>query len=230
MIRTSLLRAVMWVPVLCLAGKMSCVGFLLHPGIPMCSFFFILLRKRFHSCRNDTVWAQGQHNMCSVALPLIISALLSRCGGWVVDGFPLTRENWAAMIEPKLLPDFVLSLEDEEAPTDYLLTRFAQLRGLPDPATFKPTAKEKKEPAEGEEEEGDKGEEPEKVCAVYYCSYIACLHWYSTYINTHVLCIFIICVHVYKIMSIIKMHMLAASSQFILLFYRRQYNNVSMIL
>ena len=89
----------------------------------------------------------------------------------MVDGFPLTRENWAAMIEPKLLPDFVLSLEDEEAPADYLLTRFAQLHGLPDLATFKPLAKEKvkeKQPAEGgEEEEGDKREEPEKVCAVY---------------------------------------------------------------
>lgn len=117
----------------------------------------------------------------------------------MVDGFPLTRENWAAMIEPKLLPDFVLSLEDVEAPTDYLLTRFAQLCGLPDPATFKPTAKEKKEPAEGEEEEGDKGEEPEKVCAVYYCSYIACVHCTYIIINTHVHACICACIHVHSL-------------------------------
>ena len=55
----------------------------------------------------------------------------------MVDGFPLTRENWAAMIEQELLPDFVLSLEDESAPSDYLLTRFTELHGLPDPASLK---------------------------------------------------------------------------------------------
>ena len=89
----------------------------------------------------------------------------------MVDGFPLSRENWAAMIEHEMLPDFVLSLVDEGAPTDYLLTRYAHLHGLPDPATFKRVAREKvkeKEPAEGEGEEGeeDKGKEPEMVCTI----------------------------------------------------------------
>lgn len=58
-----------------------------------------------------------------------------RFGGWVIDGFPETRENWAAMIDNNLLPDFVLSIEDEQAPKDFLLTRFTEMKGLPTPTT-----------------------------------------------------------------------------------------------
>ncbi len=54
-----------------------------------------------------------------------------RFGGWVVDGFPATRENWESMIESNLLPDFVLSIEDEQAPQDFLLARYAKIKGLP---------------------------------------------------------------------------------------------------
>lgn len=63
--------------------------------------------------------------------------MLHRYGGWVVDGFPLNRKNWAAMIDHELLPDSVVTLSDENAPADYLLTRFTQKHGLPDPSTFK---------------------------------------------------------------------------------------------
>ena len=45
----------------------------------------------------------------------------------MIDGFPLTRENWAAMIENNLLPDFVLNLDDAHAQSDYLQTRIAGL-------------------------------------------------------------------------------------------------------
>ena len=68
----------------------------------------------------------------------------------MVDGFPLSRDNWADMIEHQLLPDSVLTLSDEEAPVDYLLTRFTQQHGLPDPSVFR-TKKETE--AEGEEGE-----------------------------------------------------------------------------
>ena len=57
-------------------------------------------------------------------------------GGWVVDGFPLKREQWAAMIDQELLPDSVVTLTDEDAPADYLLTQFSQQKRLPDPCTF----------------------------------------------------------------------------------------------
>ena len=68
-----------------------------------------------------------------------------RYGGWVIDGFPETRENWAAMIESNLLPDFVLSIEDEHAPPDYLLGRFTERKGLPDPAKLKAAVKTNQE-------------------------------------------------------------------------------------
>lgn len=50
-----------------------------------------------------------------------------RYGGWVIDGFPLTRESWAAMIENNLLPDFVLYLDDGQLQPDVLHKRAENL-------------------------------------------------------------------------------------------------------
>lgn len=72
----------------------------------------------------------------------------------MVDGFPLTRENWAAMIDHDLLPDFVLSLVDEKAPADYLLTRFTEMHGLPNPVAQKATQDQEEKERAGEKEEG----------------------------------------------------------------------------
>ena len=57
--------------------------------------------------------------------------IFCRYGGWVIDGFPVTRDNWASMIENNLLPDFVLHLEDSHTQTDYLLKRFTDLHRFP---------------------------------------------------------------------------------------------------
>lgn len=54
-----------------------------------------------------------------------------------MDGFPLSRDHWATMTDQNLLPDSVLVLSDENAPPNYLLGRFTQQKGLPDPSTFK---------------------------------------------------------------------------------------------
>ena len=54
-----------------------------------------------------------------------------RFGGWIIDSFPISRENWIAMTENDLLPDFVICLDDEEAPKDFLLTRFTKIHKLP---------------------------------------------------------------------------------------------------
>ena len=54
-----------------------------------------------------------------------------------MDGFPINRENWTAMIEQELLPDSVIALTDEDAPADYLLSRYTKQQGLLDPSTFK---------------------------------------------------------------------------------------------
>ena len=53
-----------------------------------------------------------------------------------MDGFPTNRDHWETMIDQKLLPDSVLVLSDDGAPANYLLTRFTQQKGLPDPSTF----------------------------------------------------------------------------------------------
>ena len=69
------------------------------------------------------------------------------------------------MIEHELLPDFVLSLVDEKAPTDYLLTRFTEMHGLPHPVAQKATQdqEEKEEAEETEKEEAGETENGEKV-------------------------------------------------------------------
>ena len=56
------------------------------------------------------------------------------------------------MIEHDQLPDFVISLEDGDAPKEYLLKRFTQLKGLPDQTTAAQAVEEK-------EEEESKGEQ-----------------------------------------------------------------------
>lgn len=49
----------------------------------------------------------------------------------------MTRENWTAMIEASLLPDFVISLDDETAPENFLLTRFTKIHNIPSPCSNK---------------------------------------------------------------------------------------------
>ena len=65
------------------------------------------------------------------------------------------------MIEHELLPDFVLSLVDEKAPTDYLLTRFTEMHGLPHPVAQKAT-QDQEEKEEAEETEKEEAGETEK--------------------------------------------------------------------
>ena len=47
----------------------------------------------------------------------------------------MTRENWGAMIDNDLLPDFVINLDDDEAPENFLLSRFLQIHNLSLPAS-----------------------------------------------------------------------------------------------
>lgn len=59
-----------------------------------------------------------------------------RFGGWIVDGFPITRDQWASMIDANLLPDSVLSLENNSEDKDFLVKRYCQIKGLPDPESW----------------------------------------------------------------------------------------------
>lgn len=58
----------------------------------------------------------------------------------------MTRENWTAMVDNQLLPDSVISLEDEAAPDDFLLSRFVKLHNLPAPAASKTDDSEQEVP------------------------------------------------------------------------------------
>ena len=70
-----------------------------------------------------------------------------RYGGWIVDGFPTTREHWSSMIDSHLLPDAVLSLENSDN-KDLLLQRFCISKGLPDPTSMKKESTEKEKDGE----------------------------------------------------------------------------------
>lgn len=56
------------------------------------------------------------------------------------------------MIENELLPDFVISLEDEEALEDFLLTRFVKIHNLPLPSTLKNVESQNEQGSEIEKE------------------------------------------------------------------------------
>ena len=54
----------------------------------------------------------------------------TRLGGWVLDGFPVTREQWAEMLQNKLIPDCVISLQDTSEKNSLLVQRVCQLKGI----------------------------------------------------------------------------------------------------
>ncbi len=82
-----------------------------------------------------------------------------------MDGFPVTRENWAAMIDTNNLPDFVLSIEDDQAPKDFLLARFTKTKGIPNPSLLK--AEE-----ESNEEQTVSVTYSTPLNCFYYCIYV----------------------------------------------------------
>ena len=53
--------------------------------------------------------------------------LFSRFGGWIVDGFPETREQWSVMLEQDMVPDHVLVLGEPEGKEGLLNERVKSL-------------------------------------------------------------------------------------------------------
>lgn len=50
--------------------------------------------------------------------------LFFRNGGWILDNFPRTRDQWTAMIEKAIMPDDVICLKDESENGDFLIKRW----------------------------------------------------------------------------------------------------------
>lgn len=42
----------------------------------------------------------------------------------------MTRENWTAMAENDILPDFVLYISDDQAPNNFLQDRYSQIQNI----------------------------------------------------------------------------------------------------
>lgn len=72
-------------------------------------------------------------------------------GGWVVDGFPLLREQWNAMVESGIIPDAVINIEAEEGGSKVLMRRYCDANDIP-----YPEEKEKTTNTEGAEDGGNK--------------------------------------------------------------------------
>ena len=54
--------------------------------------------------------------------------LLCRLGGYVLDNFPFTREQFTLLIERALIPDSVICLKDDSDNGSFLAKRWAELR------------------------------------------------------------------------------------------------------
>lgn len=53
----------------------------------------------------------------------------------MLDGFPMTREQWAGMLEHHLIPDCVISLQDNSEKNSMLVQRVCQLKGIEEKTT-----------------------------------------------------------------------------------------------
>ena len=98
-------------------------------------------------------------NVCSTLYTSLL-ILSSRLGGWVLDGFPVTREQWAGMLEHQLIPDCVISLQDNSEKNSMLIQRVCKLKGIQETTTA--VVAEGMDSATGESV-------PEIVCCVCVC-------------------------------------------------------------
>lgn len=97
--------------------------------------------------------------------------LSNRLGGWVLDGFPVTREQWAGMLEHQLIPDCVISLQDNSERNSMLVQRVCKLKGIEETTTA--VVAEGMDSTTGESV-------PESVCHIHnvFCmisGYVSCL-------------------------------------------------------
>ena len=54
--------------------------------------------------------------------------IFCRLGGYVLDNFPFTREQFTLLIERALIPDSVICLKDDSEHGSFLYKRWAELR------------------------------------------------------------------------------------------------------
>ena len=53
----------------------------------------------------------------------------------MLDGFPVTREQWAGMLQNQLIPDCVISLQDNSEKNSLLVQRVCKVKGIEETTT-----------------------------------------------------------------------------------------------
>lgn len=53
----------------------------------------------------------------------------------MLDGFPVTREQWAGMLQNQLIPDCVISLQDNSEKNSSLVQRVCKVKGIEETTT-----------------------------------------------------------------------------------------------
>ena len=53
----------------------------------------------------------------------------------MLDGFPVTREQWAGMLQNQLIPDCVISLQDNSEKNSLLVQRVCKVKGIDETTT-----------------------------------------------------------------------------------------------
>ena len=79
---------------------------------------------------SESVLLQGGNNVSKMHAKFHAKFQLlhfNRNGGWILDNFPRTRDQWNAMVEKSLLPDDIVCLRDESENGDFLVRRWYQL-------------------------------------------------------------------------------------------------------
>ena len=57
---------------------------------------------------------------------VFVMCFLPSAGGYVLDNFPRTREQFTSMIERNIIPDEVICLKDDSENGEFLLKRWYQ--------------------------------------------------------------------------------------------------------
>ena len=74
-------------------------------------------------------------------------------GGWVLDNFPNTRDQWNQCIEKNMMPDDVIVLKDKGENSNYLLKRWYNMNREDVDAQIRKRVEEEEERRRAAEEE-----------------------------------------------------------------------------
>lgn len=69
-------------------------------------------------------WEQNLNNFQIFLNKSVLFSFNARHGGWILDNFPNTRDQWNLCIERNFLPDDVIVLRDSADGSKFLMKRY----------------------------------------------------------------------------------------------------------